>query len=190
MYGIYDRWTMRPDPETYRAGNAAAQVSGLIERLDGRLRRYLGRALRPDDADDALQDIYARLVRLAQREPPPEFNITYVFKTADSVIRDLYRLRRRREGDQHVELTDNLPEDAPTPFDELRWRQNAEILRQAIRKLSSQERLVLMLHRVEGLKLTEISQKQGIPLRSVQRLLADALAKCRHNLKDSGWYEQ
>ncbi|UDF05231.1 RNA polymerase sigma factor [Asticcacaulis sp. AND118] len=174
---------MRPDA-------AATRVGGLIERLDGRLRRYLGRALRPEDADDALQDIYARLMRLAHREPPPEFNITYVFKTADSVMRDLYRRRRRRESDQHVELSDNLPEDAPTPFDELRWRQNADLLRQAIRKLTPQERLVLMLHRVEGLKLNEISQKQGIPLRSVQRLLADALAKCRHNLKDSGWYEQ
>jgi len=173
-----------------RPETATDRVRGLIGQLDSRLRRYLGRALRPEDADDALQDIYTRLVRLAQREPPPDFNVTYVFKTADSVLHDLYRRRRRRESDQHVELSEQLPGEGPTPFDELRWRQNGERLRQAIRKLSPQERLVLMMHRVEGHKLSDISRTQGIPLRTVQRLLADALAKCRHNLKDSGWYEQ
>jgi nucleotide-binding universal stress UspA family protein len=38
--------------------------------------------------------------------------------------------------------------------------------------------------------LVEIAERQRIPLRTTQRLLADALARCRHKLKDCGWFEQ
>ncbi len=193
--GMFDtsvRQGMTPDRvQSEASGQVSGQalVHALIERFDARLRRYIGRALAPHDTEDALQDVYARLVRLSQKVPPPDFNVVYVFKTADSVLRDLYRRRKSHEAGQHVELEETLSTEAPSPFDELRWRQNADLLRQAIRGLNSQERIVLMMHRIEGLKLTEISQKQRIPLRTVQRLLADALAKCRHTLRDSGWYE-
>ena len=165
-------------------------VTALVARFDVRLRRYLHRFLNPADAEDALQDVYARLVRLARKIPPPEFNAVYVFKTADSVVRDLYRRRQSRSGDRHVELPEDLAQEDPSPFDELRWRQNAVLLRRAIAALSRDERMVLMLHRVEGLKLVEIAERQRLPLRTVQRLLADALARCRHKLKDCGWFEQ
>jgi RNA polymerase sigma factor (sigma-70 family) len=164
-------------------------MADLIARFDGRLRRYLRRFLNEPDAEDALQDIYARLIKLSRQIPPPDFNAVYVFKAADSVVRDRHRRHVSRSGDQHVEISETLPQDGPSPFEALRWRQNADLLRRAISTLNRDERMVLMLHRVEGLKLTEISEKQRIPLRTVQRLLADALAKCRHKLKDSGWFE-
>ncbi|MFT4076169.1 MAG: RNA polymerase sigma factor [Asticcacaulis sp.] len=169
------------------AVNAAMHT--LMARFDSRLRRYLGRALAPADAEDALHDIYVRLARQARLIPPPDFNTTYVFKTADSVLHDLYRRRRSHNYGAHVELPEELAARTPSPFDELRWRRNVDLLKRAIAGLNREERLVLMMHRVEGRKLTEISQKQRIPLRTVQRLLADALAKCRDKLKDSGWFE-
>lgn len=181
------------EPSMTDAGaNEAAQkdVATIVARYDVRLRRYLQRFLAPADAEDALQDIYARLLRLAGKIPPPEFNTVYVFKTADSVVRDLHRRRQSRAGGRHVELPDDLAREDPSPFDELRWRQNAVLLRRAIAALSREERMVLMMHRVEGLKLVEIAEKQKLPLRTVQRLLADALARCRHKLKDCGWFEQ
>ncbi|MFY8141455.1 MAG: RNA polymerase sigma factor [Caulobacter sp.] len=164
-------------------------LQDLVGRFDGRLRRYVSKYLEPADIDDALHDIYARLARQAMRIPPPSFNSTYVFKTADGVLRDLYRRRRVRDADRHVELTDDIPSDTPTPFDSARWRQNLDRLRAAILTLPRQERLVLMMHRIEGRKLTEIAESQRIPLRTVQQLLAQALARCRGKLKEDGWFE-
>ncbi len=179
-----------PSMKSAEAGEKTREtVASLVARFDVRLRRYLHRFLNPIDAEDALQDIYARLLRLSQKIPPPEFNAVYVFKTADSVVRDLHRRRQSRAGGHHVELPEDLAREDPSPFDELRWRQNAVLLRRAIAALSREERMVLMLHRVEGLKLTEIAARQRMPLRTVQRLLADALARCRHRLKDCGWFE-
>ncbi|MDG2527218.1 RNA polymerase sigma factor [Caulobacter endophyticus] len=172
------------------ADPAAEIMAELVERFDARLRRYLGRFLVGPDVEDALQDIYLRLTRLAAGVPPPSFNATYVFKTADSVVRDLRRRRLGRGGDRHVELPDDLAHDAPSPFDEVRWQQNADLLRRAIASLTREQRMVLMMHRVEGLTLVEIAERQRIPLRTTQRLLADALGRCRHRLKDCGWFEK
>lgn len=172
-----------------QTATANENLHDLIARYDGRLRRYLSRALDAADSEDALHDVYARLARQANRVPPPVFNSTYVFKTADGVLYDLYRRQKSRSARQHVELTDEIAAETPTPFDLMRWKQNATLLQAAILSLPRQERLVLMLHRIEGQKLTEIAESQRIPLRSVQRLLAQALARCRVKLKDSGWYE-
>ena len=172
------------------ADPAVAIMAELMQRFDARLRLYLRRFLAPADVEDALQDIYLRLTRLAGRVPPPDFNATYVFKTADSVARDLRRRRLGRGGDRHVEVSDDLAHDAPSPFDEVRWQQNADLLRRAIASLTRDQRMVLMMHRVEGLTLVVIAERQRIPLRTTQRLLADALARCRHKLKDCGWFEQ
>lgn len=176
-------------PAGLQTATATENLRDLLNRYDGRLRRYLSRALNTADSEDALHDVYARLARQANRIPPPVFNSTYVFKTADAVVYDLYRRRISRSAGQHVELTEDIAAETPTPFDLMRWKQNAALLQAAIRSLPREERMVLMLHRIEGQKLTEIAQSQRIPLRRVQRLLAQALARCRVKLKDSGWFE-
>ncbi len=170
--------------------NGTDILEDLVSRFDGRLRRYVSRFLEPADVDDILQDIYARLARQAARIPPPSFNSTYVFKTADGVLRDRYRRRQSRDAGRHVELTEDIPSDTPTPFESTRWKQNLDLLRAAVLGLPRQERLVLMMHRVEGRKLIEIAESQRIPLRTVQQLLAQALARCRGKLKEDGWFEQ
>ncbi|CAL4869553.1 hypothetical protein MMA231_03845 (plasmid) [Asticcacaulis sp. MM231] len=170
-------------------GDDARLMHEVMARFGVRLKRYLYRAVKPEDADDALQDIYARLSRLARGVPPPDFNATYVFKTADSVLRDLYRRRRTRESETHIELPEALATERPSPFDEVRWRQNADLIRQAIGRLPPAERRVLLQHRVEGRSLADISQRSGTPMRTVQRQLSQALIQCRAILKDSGWFE-
>lgn len=107
-------------------------VQDLVGRFDGRLRRYVSRFLEPVDIDDALHDIYARLARQAARIPPPSFNSTYVFKTADGVLRDLHRRRQSRDAGRHVELTEDIPSDTPTPFESTRWKQNLDVGRQEV----------------------------------------------------------
>ncbi len=185
MFDGVDPPMRAPEP----AASSTTIMVDLVQRFDARLRRYLGRFLAPADVEDALQDIYLRLTRLAAGVPPPEFNATYVFKTADSVARDLRRRRLGRGGDRHVELPEDLAHEGPSPFDEVRWQQNADLLRSAIAALPRDQRLVLMMHRVEGLTLVEIAARTRKPLRTTQRLMADALARCRHRLKDCGWFE-
>lgn len=164
-------------------------LQDLVGRFDGRLRRYVSKYLEPADIDDALHDIYARLARQAMRIPPPVSTAPMSSRPLMASCATCIAAWRVRDADRHVELTDDIPSDTPTPFDSARWRQNLDRLRAAILTLPRQERLVLMMHRIEGRKLTEISESQRIPLRTVQQLLAQALARCRGKLKEDGWFE-
>jgi len=164
-------------------------VEAAIGRFDGRLRRYLSRSMKPEDVEDALQEVYTRLARLARTIPPPDFNATYVFKTADSVMRDLYRRQKVRGAGAHAEITHDLAAEQPSPFDTLRWRQNMDRVRNAIARLPAGERRVLLQNRIEGLTLSEIARINRTPMRTVQRQLSQALVKCREMLKDCGWFE-
>lgn len=165
------------------------EVHQIVAGFDGRLRRYLARALKAEDVEDTLQEIYMRLARRAKGEPPPDFNATYIFKTADSVLNDLYRRRRARHSNAHDELPQDLAAERPSPFDEVRWRQNADLLRAAIAKLPPAERRVLLQSRIEGLSLDDISRRNRTPMRTVQRQLSQALSHCRDSLKECGWFE-
>ncbi len=166
----------------------ARQIRAVVAAFDGRLRRYLARGVKPEDIDDTIQEIYARLSRQAMSPTPPAFNATYVFRTADSVLCDMFR-RRRTRGSDSIELPETLAADQPSPFDELLWRQNADRLRQAIAKLPPAERKVLLQSRIEGLSLNDIALKNRTPMRTVQRHLSQALAQCRDSLKECGWFE-
>lgn len=181
--------TLTETTDTQCTLKRGTEVHHVMARFDERLRRYLARALKKEDVEDTLQEIYLRLSRLAQGEPPPDFNATYVFKTADSVLHDLYRRRRSRHDGDHDEIPDHLAAEQPSPFDELRWRQNADLLRAAIAQLPTPERRVLLQSRIEGLSLGEISRKNRTPMRTVQRQLSQALAHCRDSLKECGWFE-
>lgn len=164
-------------------------IEAVVARFDARLRSYLARAMKPEDIDDGLQEIYTRLARLARSIPPPDFNASYVFKTADSVMRDLYRRQRARGGGAHTEISEDVAADQPSPFDQLRWRQNVDRLRHALARLPAAERRVLLQNRIEGLTITDIAHRNGTPVRTVQRQLSQALLKCRETLKEHGWFE-
>jgi len=176
------------DAQPSGSGEDARLIGIVVERFDARLRRYLARAMKPEDIDDGLQEIYTRLARLARTIPPPDFNASYVFKTADSVMRDLYR-RQRSRGGAHDEISDDVAADQPSPFDQVRWRQNMDKLRQALARLPEAERRVLLQNRIEGLTVNDIARKTGTPVRTVQRQLSQALLKCRETLKAYGWFE-
>ena len=170
-----------------RAGGDGVREA--MERYDRRLRAYFLRLMTPADAADAVQDVYARLASAAKDDRDRRFSAAYVFRTADSVARDAWR-RSRTRGGEHAELTENEASDTPTPFEEVRWRENARSLQAALAALPPRRRKVLMLHRIEGLSLIAISRRTGWPLRTVQRHLAEALAACRASLEAQGWFDE
>lgn len=70
-------------------------------------------------------------------------------------------------------------DDAPDAFGQLLARQDADGLAVAITKLSERHALVLQLHFVEELNLTEIAATIGVSTPRVHQIKADALAKMR-----------
>jgi len=178
------------EPFARAAREGGQGVRSAVERYDGRLRRYFLRIMTPADAADAVQEVYTRLLMASRQDPDREFAAAYVFRTADSVARDARRRRQVREGDAHTELPEEIGSEDPSPFDDVRWREQARQLQAVVNTLPPRERRVLLMHRVDGLSLVEIARRTGRPLRSVQRNLANALATCRARLETAGWFER
>jgi len=172
-------------PDTVRQAQALRR---LIETYDGRLHRYLARKVPDAEIEDAVQEVYGRLSRVLAADPGAQLLSSYVFKTADNISRDQFRRRRVRQQDQHVELPENLTQSEPSPLEHLHWRQNLSAVKAALNRLPPVQRRILLLHRLEGMSLPEVSAELDMPLRTVERNLSRALGACRTELEEAGWF--
>ncbi|HET9960154.1 MAG TPA: sigma-70 family RNA polymerase sigma factor [Polyangiaceae bacterium] len=160
-----------------RGGEAWAQQA-LFERY---ARLVLGLSHRilphPADAEDLAQDVFVHaLNRLDSLQNPQAFASwisSIVVRTASKRLRTrrlLVRLGLRR--DQPVDLESIVASGAP-PEAAIELRAVYSVLH----RLPAQERVAIVLRRVEGLELTEVAEQMGLSLATVKRRLARAEAR-------------
>ncbi|MEO1172734.1 MAG: RNA polymerase sigma factor, partial [Myxococcota bacterium] len=142
-------------------------VHGLTYRLLGR----------PSDAEEVAQDTLAAAFRALPRLRDPDRFAPWLrgicIKKCRSRIRSL-TVRRRFGVVDHapLDLTRYASADAsPDVIAELR------LLARCVDRLTTEERIVLMLVRVEGLTLPETADQIGLSLATVKRRLSRAAAR-------------
>lgn len=146
------------------------------------LRRHVGT---PADAEDAAQEVFARLVAagtavpLAQAQP-------YLRRAARHVAIDGWRKSAGREHLQQMPLdedrdaaTPGLPEGADSTAARAEQRQLIARLDQALEELPPRQREAFVLHRIEGHTLEETAERMGISARMVVKHLGRGLAYCQ-----------
>lgn len=132
--------------------------------LEATLMRFLQRNCRnPSDVEDVRQEVYANLLRAAEKKLP-ERTRPFLFQTARNVLID----RLRRENVIPIEIAADLdlsivPSDEPGPERSVFARETLRRLQIALNDLPPRYREALLLKRVEGLSLQEISRRMGIP---------------------------
>ena len=98
-----------------------------------------------------------------------------------TIVKNLVRDRFRRSGRE--ELMGDLPE-GELAIPETERSDEAMVLRQAIRVLSAEEREIVLLHAVSGLKHREIAAMLERPLSTVLSKYHRALGKLRAALAE------
>jgi RNA polymerase sigma-70 factor, ECF subfamily len=158
----------------YRAGDIES-----FERLFQRLRRSLWvlclRHLHdPDAADDAVQETFLRLLRIAERVEDG-FNVSaWVHRVATNICLEELRQRRRvhlMAGNEPAILgiRTHTRADQPEAAHEM-----AEARRALVRvafSLPDQQRACFLLREVEGLSYSDIATRLGIGASAVESLL-------------------
>ena len=129
------------------------------------------------DAQDVTQDTFVRVWDSAQQYRPQGSPMGWLLAVARNLA--LMKLRQGARQEQlDEEEWDAIPADSPAVTPEDR-----QILQTALASLADQERQVVMLHAVTGLKHREIATLLQVPLATVLSKYHRALKKLRVQLE-------
>ncbi len=146
------------------------------------------------ETEDILQEMYLNLIKKQPKQD--QFTASdqgipkaYLLVAATNIIRDRKRRDRVRNSDRHSPIDEYACKDtSPLVENQLIWRQGVKIVDTALKELKPIYREVFLLHRLENLSFPQISERTGIPLRTVQRYSSQALLHCKEALEKHRWF--
>jgi RNA polymerase sigma-70 factor (ECF subfamily) len=148
-----------------------ALVDLTVARLDSAARLILRD---PELAHDAVQESLIRAWRdLPGLRDPDRFD-AWLHRLMVHSCLDLSRRRRRRAVEVELEQI-----DMPSSSDFATGVADRELLGEALQRLDSQHRAVVVLHFYLGMPLSEVAGAMGIPLGTAQSRLYYAVASMR-----------
>ncbi len=138
---------------------------------------YIYRACRNSDlADDLLQEAFYRFLRLGYSDWSEVQMKAYLYKTATTVLVDLWRTKPPQIDPGSRQEVSSNPLDLDLTYD----------LGRAFEELNSQEQLLLWLAYVEGFRHREIAHVVGVKEQSVRVLLYRVRKKFAKILEERG----
>jgi len=150
----------------------------LYERTARPLWAYLSRGARdPQAADDLLQEVYHRFLRVGAPEMDAAGQKNYLFKIATNLLRD-----RARSMRPQVELSEVASGEKAGRRVELRTD-----LGKALEEVGERDREFLWLAYAEGFSHREIAEATGVKEQSVRPLLHRAKTKLADLLRSRGF---
>ena len=147
--------------EAYVAGDPRAfQI--LFERLAPPLHGFFQRAVGAAAADDLLQATFMKVHGARGRGRRGERVRPWVFAIAGNVRVDWARRHGRAAEEELREEELEAADDPGDPGADLLSRERGDRVRDALQKLTEPQRVVVELHRFEGLAFAEIGKALGI----------------------------
>lgn len=158
-------------------------VAACVDRFGGLVwtlaRRLLGR---PEDAEDAVQEVFIELWKHASRfDPTVASETTFVAMIARRRLIDIRRRMARRPADGGVPVED-LSLEAPGRIAQAEINDDAAQAAAAMELLRPDQRRVLRLAVCEGWPHQVIADRLGMPLGTVKTHVRRGLIKIREEL--------
>lgn len=141
-----------------------------LEPLRKSLLAYFVRAVSDrSEAEDLVQEVYLRIIQRGPLEHSDRL-AGYVFRCADSVLKDRHRRRVVRQADRHVEFDHDVHIDAAVPVDrEIIARQTLNATGVIIEQLPEMSRAVFLLRRMDELSFGEIAVRLGMSVSTAEK---------------------
>lgn len=141
-----------------------------------------------DDAEDLVQDLllklYPRLDELEKLDKPAPWLAKVLYRQ----YVDSYRSRQRSPlefTENEAELYATHEDPSPSPAQAVQAGQMVSHLQQALDRLNEEQRMVVLLHDVEGYTLQEIGDIQGVTTGTIKSRLHRARNKLQELLTDT-----
>jgi RNA polymerase sigma-70 factor (ECF subfamily) len=151
------------------------------EQYAGQLRRFLIKRLRerPHDVDDLAQQVYVRLLGLAQDGSLVRQPAAYLFRVAASVVSDFYSSERRQGHIIYDSEALLRVADEPTAPDQLADLELRQELEEALERLPPTQKTVLLMQERDGYQYKEIALKLRLSVDTVHKYVTVAKARLR-----------
>jgi RNA polymerase sigma-70 factor, ECF subfamily len=188
--------SISPADEAAPDSDLIARVrDGSSEALDEIYRRYASPVYslvwkilqNPEESEDVALDVFWQIWRQASRYDagrgaPP----AWIFTLARSRAIDRLRARHRKENrtisfDDPAVVLDPLDQEA-TPDQVASYRQNRDVVREAMKVLSAPQRGAIELAFFQGLTHVEIAEKLRLPLGTVKTRIRQGLIRLRRQM--------
>jgi RNA polymerase sigma factor (sigma-70 family) len=170
-----------------------AAFAELLKRYQSHLNRLFYH-LAPDwqERADLAQEVWIRVYRNLHRLQEPAKFRGWLSRIATNLFYDELRKRKRAnpllslDAPRYIEdgeISWELPDDAPSPSDDLATQEFYEHLRTAISQLPETFRTTIVLREIEGLPYEEIAEMTGVSLGTVKSRIARARLKLQSVLQ-------
>ena len=171
-----------------------AAFAELVRRYQSHLNRLFYH-LAPDwqERSDLAQEVWIRVYRNINRLHDAAKFRGWLSRIATNLFYDELRKRKRiapplsLDAPRYVEdgeMSWELPDNAPSPSDDLATREFYEHLQTAISQLPETFRTTIVLREIEGLPYEEIAEMTGVSLGTVKSRIARARLKLQSVLQN------
>ena len=162
-------------------------IEDFYRKYRGVLKNYFMRRVKNHaEADDLTQDLLVRVTQQIDRNEIANPD-AFVFTVAGNLLKN-----KNREWSRNARHVDELEQHAKrletiSPERSLADKQSLDLLFQHLDTLNDRARQVFFLHRLEGMKYSEIAQVYGISVSTVEKDISRAiahLARCASNIRN------
>jgi len=163
-----------------------AAVEALARDYRGVLLRYFDRrSIPPADLEDAVQEVFARLLR-RDGDAPIETLESYLFQTAASVAVDFHRRAVARARGAHLPYDDRLHAVADFSPERIHiGREDVALVMSALLELPERTRAAFLLARFEKMRLADIAKRLDLSIAGVEKNVRKAMAHVTARLEAS-----
>ncbi len=151
-------------------------LDDLYRAQASRLHRFFARRSDSQDANDLVQESFARLAKAdLMSSKPIEQPEAYLNQIAANLLRNRAKSALQRSLARQVPI-DDVPLAGSDTVAALEARDTLNRLQQALMRLSPKTREIFLAHRVDGLSYKEIANRTGLRLKSVEWHMSKAIA--------------
>ncbi|MBP3437469.1 MAG: RNA polymerase sigma factor [Clostridia bacterium] len=138
----------------------------------------LSKTASKEDAEDITQDTFVQIWKSAKQYKPQGKPLAWIFTIEMNLIRRQYRKKQRFVS---LDKTPEIESDGGAFAENII---NSEFLRQILRLLTEEEREIITLHIVSGLKHREIAKLLDKPLSTVLSKYNRAMKRLQAQIKE------
>jgi RNA polymerase sigma-70 factor (ECF subfamily) len=133
------------------------------------------RGVGPDDADDIIQEAFARLEAYTQAKEVCSRE-AFLMRTAQNLVRDRARRARAAPFENNVALDLELVADVgPQPDEIVQGRERLRRAQTGLDRLDELSRRCLLARRIDELPFGEIAAREGMTVAAVEKRVARAV---------------